>query len=277
MHTFETPRPPLIELRTGAGHVTVNAVEGLTTTVHLVPLDHAAIELVAEARVEQRGDTLVIDVPRRLGILRQSPSVAITVTCPRESGLQLEADSAGLYTTGGLATVTATTGSGDLALEDVSGPLKLKSGSGTVSAGQVGGQLKVTTGSGNVSIHRIGRTATVTAGSGDISIGALAGEMTTKTGSGHVEVGILEGSLLTRTGSGRLTVRRAVSGSVTANGASGHISIGVEEGTAAWLDVSTISGRVIQELGEAAAPTDDQQRVEITAHTVSGNLRVHRS
>lgn len=277
MHTFETPRAPLIELRTGAGHVTVNAVEGPATTVELVPLDHAAVELVAEARVEQRGDSVIIDVPRRRGILRQSPSVAITVTCPPGSDLQFEADSAGLDATGGLSRVTATTGSGDISLEDVAGPLKLKSGSGTVSAGEVGGPLKVTTGSGNVSVHRSGGTASVTAGSGDISIGALAGEMTTKTGSGDVEVGILEGSLLTKTGSGRLTVRRAVSGTVTANGASGHISIGVEDGTAAWLDVSTLSGRVIQELGESDAPAGDQQRVEITAHTVSGNLRVHRS
>lgn len=80
-----------------------------------------------------------------------------------------------------------------------------------------------------------------------------------------------------KTGSGDLTVRRATSGSVRANGASGSISIGIEEGTAAWLDVSTVSGRVSQELGESDAPGEDQQRVEITAHTVSGNLRVHRS
>lgn len=33
MHTFESPRTPIIELRTGAGRVTVNAVEGLVTTV----------------------------------------------------------------------------------------------------------------------------------------------------------------------------------------------------------------------------------------------------
>ena len=55
------------------------------------------------------------------------------------------------------------------------------------------------------------------------------------------------------------------------------ITIGVAEGTAAWLDVSTLTGRVIQELEQTGAPADGQQRVEITAHTVSGNLRVHRS
>jgi DUF4097 and DUF4098 domain-containing protein YvlB len=64
----------------------------------------------------------------------------------------------------------------------------------------------------------------------------------TKTGSGDVEVDRLGGTLLTKTGSGSLTIRRAVYGSAKAKGASGNISIGIEAGTAAWLDVSTVSG-----------------------------------
>ncbi len=82
---------------------------------------------------------------------------------------------------------------------------------------------------------------------------------------------------MTKSGSGNLVVRRAASGSVKANGASGSITIGIEQGTAAWLDVSTLTGRVVQELDQTGAPTEDQPRVEITAHTVSGDLKVHRS
>jgi DUF4097 and DUF4098 domain-containing protein YvlB len=277
MHTFETPRAPIIELVTGAGHVTVNAVEGTSTTVDLVPLDRAAEELVAEAHVEQRNDSIIIDIPRRRGLLRQSPRVAVTVTCPWDSALQFEADSADLQTTGALSKVSAMTGSGDIALEEVTGQVRAKTGSGTISAGRVDGQLQMSTGSGNVAVDRSTRSAVITAGSGDISIGELAGETTTKTGSGDVEVGVLDGALLTKTGSGNLTVRRASSGSVRATGASGNISIGIKEGTAAWLDVSTVSGRCSQELAESEAPRADQRRVEITAQTVSGDVRVHRS
>jgi DUF4097 and DUF4098 domain-containing protein YvlB len=146
-----------------------------------------------------------------------------------------------------------------------------------VRAAQVDDQLVISTGSGNVSVDRSGRSATLTAGSGDISIGELAGDTTTKTGSGDVEVGVLEGTLRTKTGSGSLTVRRASSGAVRATGASGDISIGIKEGTAAWLDVSTLSGRFSQELAESEPPGADQSRVEITAQTVSGDVRVHRS
>ena len=80
---------------------------------------------------------------------------------------------------------------------------------------------------------------------------------------------------MTKSGSGSLVVRRAASGSVKANGASGSITIGVEQGTAAWLDVSTLTCRIIQEVEQTGSPTDVQQRVEITAHTVSGDLRVY--
>ena len=137
--------------------------------------------------------------------------------------------------------------------------------------------LAVTTGSGDVHVHQCGRVASLTAGSGDISVGEVVGEVVTKTGSGDIEVGRLDGSLVTKAGSGSLTVRRASTGSVRANGASGDISVGVEQGTAAWLDLSTVSGRVEQELGETEPPDPGQHTVEITAHTVSGNLRVHRS
>ena len=145
-----------------------------------------------------------------------------------------------------------------------------------MTTGHVDEALVVTTGSGDVDVDHSGRSATLTAGSGDISIGELAGEAITKTGSGDVEVGRLDGALLTKTGSGSLTVRRASSGSVRASGASGDITIGIEEGTAAWLDVSTLSGRVSRS-SASPTPPPGQQPVEITAHTVSGNLRVHRS
>jgi DUF4097 and DUF4098 domain-containing protein YvlB len=160
---------------------------------------------------------------------------------------------------------------------DVTGTAKLKSGSGAVSAGRIGKGLVMSTGSGVVSVDQTGRTASVSSGSGDIRLGEVTGDAVAKTGSGDVEVDRLGGTLVTKSGSGNLVVRRATSGSVKANGASGSITIGVEQGTAAWLDVSTLTGRVIQELEQTGAPTEAQQRVEITAHTVSGDLRVHRS
>lgn len=278
MHTFETPEPISLTVRSGAGHVTVSAEVTARTTVELIPLNAAGQDAVAEARVEQRGHSVVVDLPRnRSGLFRPHPEVGITISCPSGSTVEVRTDSADVRTTGPLTDAVVNTGSGQVAVEHVTGSARLKSGSGTVSAGQVGQTLVVSTGSGDITVDQSGRTAVLTVGSGDISIGDVAGEVVTKSGSGDVAVDRLGGTLVTKSGSGDLVVRRAANGSVKATGASGSISIGIDQGTAAWLDVSTLSGRLSQELDESDAPGEEQRRVEITAHTVSGNLRVHRS
>jgi DUF4097 and DUF4098 domain-containing protein YvlB len=278
MNTFETPQPTTVVVRTGAGHVTVRAEDTQRTTVELTALNAAGADAVAEARVEQQRNSVIVDIPRsRGGLFRPHPSVGIVITCPTDSLLEVKAESADITGTGTFAEAIVTTGSGEVQVDDVTGTAKLKSGSGTVSAGHIGKAAIISTGSGNVSVDHTGHSAQVSVGSGDIRIGDVTGATVAKTGSGDVEVERLEGTLITKSGSGNLVVRRAASGSVKANGASGSITIGVEQGTAAWLDVSTLTGRVVQELEQTGAPTDNQQRVEITAHTVSGDLRVHRS
>lgn len=278
MRTFETPGPTTLEIRTAGGHVTITAGESDTTTVELTALNSAGEEAVAAARIEQRGNTVVVDIPRhRIGLLRQGPSVDVNLDCPHGSSLDVRAESSDVRTIGTFTEVSIATGSGDIDVDTVTKAARLKAGSGTVSVRHIDESLVAATGSGDITVDHSGRQATLTVGSGDITIGELAGEVVTKTGSGDIAVERLGGSLQTKTGSGNLTVRRASSGSVRAKGASGNISIGVDEGTAAWLDVSTMTGRVLQELGESDAPAEGQQRVEITAHTVSGDLRVHRS
>ncbi len=278
MHTFETPDPTTIVVRTGAGHVTVAAGDTDTTTVELTALNSAGEEAIAQATVEQSRQTVVVHLPKhRSGLLRQGPSVGIDITCPHGVSLDLKSDSADLRATGQFQEASCATGSGDIDVETVTGAARLRTGSGSITAGEVGQALSVSSGSGDINVETSRGSGNVKVGSGDISIGELDGQTVTKTGSGDVEVGRLVGSLVTKTGSGSLTVRRASTGSVNAAGASGNITIGVEQGTAAWLDVSTVSGRVSQELGESAGPSDDQNRIEITAHTVSGNLRIHRA
>jgi DUF4097 and DUF4098 domain-containing protein YvlB len=265
-------------VRTGAGHVTVTAQETQRTTVELTPLNSAGEDALREAVVEQRRGSVVVDIPRtRTGLFRPHPSVGIAITVPTDSMIEIKADSADVTATGTFSEALVTSGSGHVEIGDVTGSAKLKSGSGDVTAGRVGKALMAGSGSGNISVDHAGTSASITVGSGDISIGEVTGDTRAKTGSGDVEVNRLGGTLVAKSGSGNLVVRHAASGSLRANGASGSISVGVPEGTAAWLDVSTLTGRVSQELEESGSPVDGQQRVEITAHTVSGDLRVHRS
>ncbi len=240
-HTFETPSAPTVVVELGAGRVDLATDDTDRTTVELTPLDAAGETAVAEAVVEQRGSAVAVVLPRHAGLFRHAGSVGVTITCPRGSTLDVRTGSAPVRARGDYAEASIGTGSGDIDVDTVSGSARLKSGSG------------------------------------DIRVGDAPGEMATRTGSGDVEVDRLDGTLQTKSGSGNLTVRRASAGTIRASGASGDISIGIEEGTAAWLDVSTASGRVHQELGESEPPGPEQRRLQISARTASGDLRVHRS
>lgn len=241
MDTFQTPQPPTVVVEAGAGRVEITADETAQTTVELTPLDAAGEATVAAATVEQRGSAIAVVLPRHGGLFRQSGAVAVSITCPRDSTLDVRTGSAPVRARGAYAEAAIATGSGDVDVETVAGSARLKSGSG------------------------------------DIRVGGASGEVDTRTGSGDVEIDRLDGALQTKSGSGSLTVRHAGTGAIRATGASGDISIGIERGTAAWLDVSTVSGRVTQALDESEAPRPDQRQVQISARTVSGDLRVHRS
>src|SRR5680860_990209 len=169
--TWPAPVRTTIVVRTGAGHVTVTAEATDLTTVELTPLNGPAEDAVAQARVDQQGSSVVVDVPRhRAGLFRQGPSVGIAITCPNGTVLQVKAAYSDVRATGTFEQASVTTGSGDIDVEAVTGAAKLKTGSGTIFAGQVDEALIATTGSGNISVHQSGRSATLNVGSGDISI-----------------------------------------------------------------------------------------------------------
>ena len=65
--SFQTPNPVRLDIRLGAGEVRLEASKTTETTVRLEPLrdNDASVAAVEEARVEQRGDEILIDVRER--------------------------------------------------------------------------------------------------------------------------------------------------------------------------------------------------------------------
>ena len=66
MHTFDTPSPVNLKVELWQGQVNVLARDTQTTTVELEALhgDSTAQELIDNARVEQRGDDIVVELPK---------------------------------------------------------------------------------------------------------------------------------------------------------------------------------------------------------------------
>jgi hypothetical protein len=132
-------------------------------------------------------------------------------------------------------------GSGDLEVADVDGPVELSTGSGDIRVGRIEDHLTARTGSGDIELAGAASARTST-GSGNVSAIGVRGDLEARSGSGDITIAQEgKGSVEVSTGSGNVELSGAT-GPVHVRASSGDIQL---EGTpsADW-DVSASSGDV---------------------------------
>jgi DUF4097 and DUF4098 domain-containing protein YvlB len=276
--TFAATGPLDVKIELGAGHVGVTAADTDHASVTLRPAragDEDALDLIARSTVDVRGSSLHIEVPRTLGF-REHAGIVVDATVPAMSTVVAKTGSADLRLDGTFGDLSIKTGSGDVRVE-ACGNAKVGTGSGDVSLARVDA-AQVKTGSGDVSVDAATGDLTLSTGSGDVRVGESDAEVSVATASGSVDVGTSSGALGVKTASGDVSVRRAFAGEVDAKTASGRVSVGIAEGTAVLLDCSSVTGQCRSGLAPSDGPgVGDQQRLQLRARTVSGNIDVTRS
>ena len=160
--------------------------------------------------------------------------------------------------------VISTTGSGEVSVEGIRGPVKATSGSGDLKLHSVQSDVNLKTGSGDVSLEEIsGGRVDVETGSGDVKLRDLRCAMRVRTGSGDISAeGELTGDWALHAGSGEIIVRlpsetgfdldaHTSSGEihtglpVTVQGSTGHGELrGRVKGGGARLELRTGSGDI---------------------------------
>lgn len=261
-HRFATPEPVDLEVRNPAGTIEVIATDTDTSTVEVRPLSAGAEarEFAERTRVDLSGDgrRLTVLAPERRIVFGRGIPIAVTVTVPAGSRARLRTASAEATCRGRLAELTASTSSGPVTAEEVTGTVEVRAASGAIRLGSTG-------------------RAEVHAASGAIRIGAASGDVEVHVASGRVEIGTAEGSVSARSASGDISVAEVSRGRVEMSAASGDVRIGVRAGAVARLDVVTVSGRARSELPvEDTAPAGGST-VDIRAKTVSGNVLITRA
>lgn len=275
--SFHTPGPVRLRVEVWEGNLTVNAEATETTTVELEAEGDAAQELIESATVEQRGDEIVVLVPKaRGGLFRRSSGVDATVHVPLHSAVHVKSTSADVDLLGALGDVHVSTGSGDVRV-DSAADLTIRTGSGDVTVDSVAGRCDAKSASADVSIGTVAGDGDVLSGSGDVEIDMIAGRLAIKSGSGDVIVKSGGDSVDAMTGSGDVELRRIDHGKVKAKTGSGDIAIGVASGTAAYLNILTVSGDVHSELDGAQAPSDGDLTAEINVMSGSGDVILQRA
>jgi DUF4097 and DUF4098 domain-containing protein YvlB len=276
MHEFPVTGPVRLRVEFGAGDIAIKAADTDRVSVDLRGDGDSADALAAETVIEQRGDEVLVEVPRRTGFLRRSPQLSLTVTLPEGSRVDVRSESADLDATGRLGDTQVKAGSGDTRVEHAN-DLTVQSGSGDVAVGTTDGFAALTAGSGDVTARQITGPGRVSTGSGDIRVERADGPLQANSGSGDVQVDAAEGDVNANTASGDQYVSRIARGRVKLNSASGDISVGVVDGTPVWLDVNTLSGSVASALSGGEPPVDGEDAVELRVNTVSGDISLARS
>jgi DUF4097 and DUF4098 domain-containing protein YvlB len=272
MHTFETPNPVNLRVELWNGSVDVTAADTQTTTVEL----RGDPEVIEATKVEQRGDEIVVLMPKvKGGLFRRNAEVEAEIVVPRQSNARLETASADIRTRGDLGKVDAASGSGDVEV-DQAAEADVKTGSGDIAVRGVTGDCNTKSGSAEVTLGTIGGDCNVLSGSGDVMIDEVVGALKVKAGSGDIMVKSSGSGVDAMAGSGDLLLRRVQRGRVKAKTGSGDIHVGVANGTAAYLDVMTVTGDVSSELDGSEAPVDGELTAEIFVQSGSGDVVLQR-
>jgi DUF4097 and DUF4098 domain-containing protein YvlB len=235
-----------ITIRTGgAGSV---SVRGTINVQRRYSSDAESIvrQLQANPPLEQVGNN--IRVRNIDDDLKKRVSISYEITTPAETAAD------------------AQTGSGNIDIDGVSGPVEANTGSGNIGIANVSSTTKTNTGSGNIELSSIGASSRAGTGSGNIIARGVSGDFAGRTGSGNVIVNQASGgNVEMNSGSGNLEAR-GVRGSLSASTGSGGVTAEGEM-TAGW-HLRTSSGSVHVRLPSEAAFT-------IEARSSSGSIEVN--
>jgi len=279
MHTFETPKPISLRVELWQGAVDVTAEDTQTTIVELTAThgDPGAQDIIDNAKVEQRGDEVVVLMPKiKSGLFRRSSEVTARIVVPKKSRARVETASADIATHGALGDVRAYSGSGEVEIEQAD-DVEVRTGSGDIRVDSVAGSCNTKSGSAEVVLGKVNGDCDVLSGSGDVVIEEVVGVLKVKAGSGDIVVRTAGGGVEAMAGSGDLLLKRVEHGRVKAKTGSGDVTVGVAHGTAAFLDVMSVTGDVSSELDGSDAPADGDATAEILIQTGSGDVVLQRA
>jgi hypothetical protein len=282
MPTFETPNPISVDLELGVGDVRLDATARTDTLVEVRPTDPGKpgdVSAAEQTRVDYASGRLVIRGPR--GWRQWSPrgggdSIDVQISLPEGSQLTADVGMAALRSSGRLGDCRYKTGAGDIDIAEAA-EVALRTGAGNVTVDHAAGNLAASTGSGVVQIGAVDGSAVVKNSNRETRIGEVGGELRVKAANGSISVDRAHATVAARTANGDVLLGSVGPGAVEAQTAFGKIEVGIAEGLAAWLDLDTRFGRVVNGLADAQRPDPGEATVEVRARTSYGDISVHRA
>lgn len=280
MPTYSTPTPIDVAVDLPVGAITVVASDRTDTVVTVSPTNPAKANDVRGAdatKVDLDGLRLTVTGPRpRFSWIGPNESVDVSIELPTGSRLTAEIAVGGVHATGRLGATRVKSSMGPVDLERT-GDLWVRASHGTVTVGTADGGAEITADHGQVRIGTVTGDAVLKASHGSVRIEEAGGDLEAKLSYGDLETARALGSVTARTAYGSIELGEVSSGSIEVDSGFGRVVVGVRDGVAAWLDLSSKSGHVRNQLAADRAPEGSEQTVAVRARTQAGDITVQRS
>ena len=280
MPTFPTPDPIWAAVEILSGDVRITAADRAETVVDVRPADPSDdhdVKTAEATHVECANGHLVVKTPQARSWLprRGGGSIAVSIEMPTGSHLYGTAQSGDFQASGRIGDCRIKTGRGHVRLDEVAA-LSVKSAMGDVTVDHVTGDMQITLASGDVRVGEVDGAGIVKNASGDISVGVAHRDLNVKNASGDIAVDVADAAVAVKTAKGSIRTGDVARGSVVLETHQGDVEVGIRGGTAAWLDVNTSLGSVINELAASPAPGATEDKVEVRARTSVGDVLIRR-
>ena len=280
MPTYATPTPIDVAIHLPVGAIEIIASDRTDTVVTVTPTNPAkAVDRrgAEETKVDFDGQRVTVTGPKpRFSIIGPSESVDVRVELPAGSRLTTESSMGGVSTVGRLGATRIKCSMGPVDV-DATGDLWLRAGHGNATVGTADGSVEITADHGQIRIGTVTGDALLKASHGSIQIAESGGDVDAKLAYGDLEITRALGSVTTKTSYGSIRLHEVSSGSIAVESGFGQVDIGVRAGVPAWLDLSSKSGHVRNQLDDNRAPDGSEQSVAVRARTQAGGINIQRA
>ncbi len=224
--TLTVSSTPNVSVNTGSGNVHLHP--GSDSQIHIAAHIHSnnngwfggssssdvesrMNRIASNPPIQQAGNDITIGDRQHNNDLYRNLSIDYDVTLPKAS------------------VVMASTGSGDVIIDDVGTSLKANTGSGNVHAHGIHGAADLETGSGNIELQETsGGDVRAQTGSGNVHLEGIAGGLRAGTGSGDIEIAgnpMTEWKLETGSGNIHMNLGSAAHFNLNASTGSGSVDV----------------------------------------------------
>jgi len=278
--------PAELDVRSGSGDIVVRT--GREGTIHVQARIRARsgpfISLSGESAeqrirkiekdppIEQTGNRIHLG-PKDWNEGWNGISISYEITVPAGTRLEARSGSGDLDVSELAGPVVASTGSGDIRVGRVKGSVEARTGSGDIDLAGAG-SARASTGSGNVTAMGIRGDLEARTGSGDLTLGQNGkGRVEVSTGSGDIDLLGATGPLHVRAASGDISVEGTPAGDWDLSASSGDVRVRLPRQGGFDLDLRSNSGRIETSMPITVSGT--QSRKEVRGQVRGGGPLVH--